>query len=222
MRHSNHGLRGPWLTIVVVGLSVVGLAGCGSAAVASAPPSAQPTPVVTPDPHLKEPVSADDVFRDIGRGGLGISALNANLGEGDPDVVKVINADVGGWPLRITQFKSASVLARTLGWTPGDAPRGDEAPYAFAGLNILVTFGPISAAPPQAPDANRSKSAATLVGILDPLLWPLAQRSVVAIPSRTPEPVATPQPSAKPSAKPTAKPSPKPSAKPTKSPSRAP
>jgi len=163
---------------------------------------------VTPDPHLTEPVAADDVYKAFGSGGVAITPINANLGQGDPNIVKQINANLGGWPLRITQYKSGAVMRRALDWTPGQAPGGDEAPFAFAGLNILVTFGPISARAPSPPDDSRRQAAASIVAILDPLLWPLAQRSVVAIPSRTPIPVATPVPTAKPT--------------PTKAPSKAP
>ncbi|HEX2755692.1 MAG TPA: hypothetical protein VHM48_09525 [Candidatus Limnocylindrales bacterium] len=173
---------------------------------------------MTPDPHLKEPVAADDIYRDIGRGGVKISSVNANLGQGNPDIIKQINADLGGWPLRIVEYRSSAVLTRALAWTPGEAPGGDEAPYAFAGLNILITFGPISARAPSVPEPVRARAAAALVAVLDPLLWPLAQRSVAAIPSRTPSPVATPTPTAKPTVKPTARPTAKPTAKPTKKP----
>lgn len=222
MRHSNHAVRGRRLTILFVGLSALALVGCGSGPPASAPPSAEPTPAPSPDPHLKEPVSADDIFRDIGRGGLKISAVNANLGQGNPAIVKQINADIGGWPIRITQYTSSAVLTRALAWAPGEPPGGDEAPYAFAGLNILITFGPISARAPKAPESIRAQAATSLVTILDPLLWPLAQRSVVAIPSRTPVPLATPTPSAKPTPKPSAKVTPKPSAKTTPKPTKKP
>ena len=218
MRHSNHAVRGRRLTILFVGLFGVAVAGCGSNAQGSLEPSAAATPAPTPDPHLKEPVTADDMFRIIGKGGLKISSVNANLGQGNPAIVKVINADIGGWPIRITQYTSSSVLTRALDWTPGQAPGGEEAPYAFAGLNILITFGPISAKAPSVPEPARTAAAATLVEILDPLLWPLAQRTVTPIPSRTPVPVATPTPSPSPSAKVTPKPTAKTTPKPTKKP----
>ena len=204
--------------MLFVGLLGVGLAACGSPPPASIAPSSTPAPTATPDPHLVEPVSADDIFRDIGKGGLKISAVNANLGQGNPDIVKVINADLGGWPLRITQYRSSAILGRALAWTAGQRPGADEAPFAFAGLNILITFGPISAAPPSAPDPARSQAATALVGVLDPLLWPLAQRSVTVIPSRTAAPIATPTPS--PTASPRA--TPRPSLKPTPKPSKRP
>ena len=222
MRHSNHAVRGHRLTILFVGLFGVAVAGCGSNAQGSLEPSAAVTPAPTPDPHLKEPVTADDIFRIIGKGGLKISSVNANLGQGNPNIAKVINADIGGWPIRITQYTSSAVLTRSLGWTPGAAPGADEAPYAFSGLNILITFGPISAKAPTIPDPARTAAAASLVGILDPLLWPLAQRTVTPIPGRTPVPVATPTPSPSPSPSAKATPKPKPSAKATPKPTKKP
>jgi hypothetical protein len=220
MRHSNHELGGRRLPTWAAGLVALIIAGCGSSTVGSAPPSAAPPPVATPDPHLTDPVMADDIYKAFAKGGVVITPINANLGQGNPDIVKQINANLGGWPLRITQYKSGNLMRSALVWTPGEAPGGDEAPYAFAGLNILIQFGPISARAPSVPDAGRQQAAASIVGILDPLLWPLAQRSVLAIPSRTPIPAATPVPTAKPTAKPTV--TPKPIAKPTPRPTKRP
>jgi hypothetical protein len=210
MRHSNHTGRGGWLPIWAAGLFVVILVGCGSAPAASVAPTPAPTPLITPDPHLREPVTADQVFRALGGAKVGIIANNASTGGGNPDIVKAINADIGSWPLRIIEYRSAAALRKSLDWKPGDAPGKDESPYAFAALNVLVTYGPISARPPSAPDLVRQQAAARILAVLDPLLWPLLQRSVVAIPSRTAEPTATPVPSA--SAKPAK--TPKPSKKP--------
>ena len=218
MRHSNRTGRGARLPILAAGLLALMVVGCAPAAVASAPPTAEPTPVVTPDPHLKEPVTADQVFRALSAARLGMIANNANSGGGNPDIVKLINADVGSWPLRITEYRTSAVLTRALGWKPGVALGGDEAPYAFAGLNILIQFGPISTRPPAAPNVSRQEAVASIIAVLDPLLWPLAQRSVVAVPTRTAIPTVTPAPSVKPSAKPSSKPSPKA----TKAPSKAP
>lgn len=214
MRHSNHSGVGRRLPIWVAGLLAMSVAGCGAAAVSSAPPTAAPTPVITPDPHLKEPVLADDIFRALGKAKLNVHANNANLGQGNPDVTKQINGDLDGWPLRITQYRSSAALAEALHWTPGEPPGGNEAPYAFAGLNILIQYGPISVRAPAAPDATKAATATAIVAVIDPLLWPLAQRSVVPIPSRTPVPAATPAPSVKPTAKPTKAP--------TRAPSKAP
>ena len=193
------------------GLLALIVAGCGSSTVGSPSPSVAPTPAVTPDPHLTDPVADDDIYRAFAKGGVVITPINANLGQGNPDIVKQINANLGGWPLRITQYKSGVVMRKALDWTPGQPPGGDEAPYAIAGLNILIQFGPISARAPSAPDAGRQQAAASIVAVLDPLLWPLAQRSVMAIPSRTPIPAATPVPTAKPTAKATKVPSKAPS-----------
>lgn len=205
MRHSNPAARERRLQIWAVGLLALAVVGCGPAAAASAPPTPVPTPVVTPDPHLTAPVTADDIFRDFGKGGLTISSINANLGTGNSDIVKQINANLGGWPLRITQYRSASVMTRALDWQAGQLPGPNETPYAFAALNILIQFGPTSTNPPTRPDASRQKDAAAIVALLDPLLWPIAQRSVVAIPSRTPTPAATPVATSKPTAKPSSK-----------------
>jgi hypothetical protein len=207
MRHSNHDFRGRRLPTWAAGLLALIIAGCGSSTVGSPSPSISPVPTVTPDPHLTEPVAADDIYKAFGKGGVVITAINANLGQGNPNIVKQINANLLGWPLRITQYKSGDVMRRELDWTPGQRPGGGEAPYAFAGLNILVSFGQISDGAPGAPDNARQQAAASIVAVLDPLLWPLAQRSVVAIPSRTPIPAATPVPTAKPTAKPTTAPS---------------
>jgi hypothetical protein len=225
MRHSNHAGRGRRLPIWAAGLLAVIVAACGSSA---APPSAAPTPAPTPsptrDPHLTAPVKADDIYTALAKGGLAITPINANLGQGNPDIVKEINANLNGWPVRITEYRSTGAMVKALAWTPGEPPGGDEAPYAFAALNVLVTYGKISAAAPSVPDAGRQQDAASIVAVLDPLLWPITQRSVMAIPSRTPIPAATPVPSAKPT--PTAKPSPsatpRPSAKATPKPTRKP
>ena len=200
MRHSNHTGGGRRLPAVAVGVAVLILAGCGASANGSVPPSAAPTPVVTPDPHLKEPVTADQIYTILAGAKLQVIANSANLGRGNPLIVKQINASIASWPMRITQYRSAADMTKALGWKPGQAPGGNEAPYAFAGLNVLIQVGPITQRPPATPDAMRQQSAAAVVAILDPLLWPLRQRSVVAIPSRTPEPTGTVAPPA--SAKP--------------------
>jgi hypothetical protein len=216
MRHSNHADRGRRLPRSAVGVLVVALSmivtACGSGATPPPASSAAPTPVVTPDPHLREPVTADQVYGIFTAAKLALTCPNANLGNGNPRIVKQINCNLAGWPLRITQYKSGKVLSESLTWKPGDPPAGDEAPYNWAGMNVLIQFGPISAKAPAAPEAERQTTAASIVTLLDPLLWPIAQHSVVAIPSKTPVPVATPAPSAKPSTKPAKTP------KPTKAP----
>lgn len=196
----------------VISLLTALVVACGGSSTPTPAPSAAATPVITPDPHLSEPVTADRIFIALGAAKLGITANTASAGTGT--VVKLIDAEIGNWPLRITQYSSSAVLRRTLAWKPGQPPGGDEAPYNIVGENILIQYGPISARAPSAPDSKRQGLAAQIIAVLDPLLWPLTQRSVVVVPSRTPQPTAAPSApaSAKPakSPKPTAKPSAKP------------
>jgi len=210
MRHSNQrprGLRLPDRAAGFVALAAaLAVVACGGSA-ATPPPSAAPTPVITPDPHLKEPVTADQSYRILMSAKLGMSCPNAILGNPGASVVKQINCTLEGWPLRITQYTSSAVLQKAVAWKSGQAPGGDEPPYSIAGLNVLITFGPTSAKAPAAPDADKQAVAARIVSLLDPLMWPLTQHSVVLVPSRTPEPPpapasATPAKSAKPTAKP--------------------
>ena len=219
MRHSNPtspGRRLPRWAAGFVALTVaLGAAACGSGG-ATPPPSSPPTPSPTPDPHLKGNVTADQMYGILVSAKLGLVANNANLGRGNPNIVKQINGAIGGWPIRITEYRSAAVLAKALGWKPGSVPGGDEAPYAWAAMNVLIQFGPISARAPATPDDSRQAMAASIIALLDPLMWPIAQHSVVTIPARTPEPAAAPSASAAPSKAPTK--TPKPTPKPTKKP----
>ena len=200
MRPSNQFARGrrlpSWAAGVAVLLGMSLAVACGGTA-ATPIPSAQPTPAPTPDPHLREPVTADQIFIALQVAKLPVSPNNANLGQGNPAIVKQINADVSSWPLRITQFRSAADLRKHLSWKAGTPPGRDEPPYSIAAMNILIQYGPISGRAPALPDAARQAVAAQIIGALDPLLWPLEQHSVTAVPVRTPE--ATPTPSLAPS-----------------------
>lgn len=216
MRHSNlyAGGRALGRAAALVALAaavVLSTAACGSGT-ATPPPTAAATPSPTPDPHLTGNVTADQLYGILVAAKLGLTANNANLGHGDPSIVKQINGAIGGWPVRITEYRSAAVLRKAIGWTPGQAPGSDEAPYGWAAMNVLIQFGPISAKAPSAPDAARQATAASIVTLLDPLMWPIDQHSVVAIPSRTPEPTPAPSVSAAPSKAPAK--SPKASTKP--------
>jgi hypothetical protein len=214
MRHSNHAGRGSRLPIAAIGLLALIVAACGPSTSTTPPPSAGPTPVVTPDPHLTAPVTADDMFRILIAAKVPMQCPNANLGNGNPKIVKQINCTVSGWPLRIIQYTTTAALTGALDWAAGSAPGGDEAPYNWAGLNILIQLGPISARAPSTPEAARQAIATSIFAVLDPLLWPIAQHSVVAVPGRTPTPIATPTPT--PTTRATTKPAPKPTPKPTK------
>jgi len=211
MRHSNHGHRGRWWPATVIGVIALGLAACG-ANTPSPSASPEPTPLVTPDPHLKEPVTADQIFLAIGkgRGNLPLVAMNALAGTPGQPLVKRINAELANWPLIITQYRSSAELRAATHWDASKPPVQGDPPYAWVGLNVLVQFGPSTGSTLAAPDATRQQQAGTIVGVLDPLLWPLEQRAVIPIPSKTATPTVAPSVAA--SARPAA--SPKPSKKP--------
>jgi hypothetical protein len=188
MRRSNRGLRAATALV-----AIVLIAGCGSGT-ATPPPSAQPTPLVTPDPHLAAPARVDDVFRLVGARGLRIVPNTASEGtKGDP--VKRITATYNDWPLVLTQFSSAAALRNVGKFDTSQRPQRGEAPYIVAGLNILIEYGPRNTndAQPQPADEAHQKALLNLVAALDPLLGPLAQRSVItiALPG-TPAPASQP------------------------------
>jgi hypothetical protein len=218
MRDSNRPDRGrrpsALAAVVVILVTAVGVVACGSSAAQSVPPSVAPTPVATPDPHLNEPVTANQIYGVLAAAKLGMTCPTASLGD-QPGVVKEINCNVAGWPLLIVQYTSSDALNRDLGWT-GSTPGAKEPPYWWAALNVAIQYGPVSYREPAQPDSTRAAMAAQIVGILDPLLWPLRQHSVEMIPARTPVPVATPTPSPAPSKSPAR------SAKPAKSPKPSP
>ncbi|MEA2518826.1 MAG: hypothetical protein QOF49_906 [Chloroflexota bacterium] len=199
MRHSNQARRtrhAPVWAAAILGLLLVA---CGQAVAPSLSPIPAATPVVTPDPHLAEPVTADQVFRALGAAKLGMAADKATLG-GAAGVVKVINADIGRWPLRITEYGSAAALAGAVRWKAGAPPAASQPPFAIAGLNVLVEYGPIGGTVgPTRPDAERQALASAIVGVLDPLLWPLTQHSVVLVPARTAAPAGSAAPAGRPS-----------------------
>jgi hypothetical protein len=205
MRHSNHAARGNRRSDWAFGLAVpVGLvlavlivAGCSPAAAASSPPSptALPTPLVTLDPHLTAPVTADQIWAAIASGHLNAVGNNALISEGT--ITKRINAELQGWTLRITAYSTAAAMKAAKTWKSGAAPGVGEPPYTFAALNVIVEFGPTSrASRPPAADPDHQATAAQIVALLDPLLWPIEQHSVAAIPARTAAPLSpSPAPS---------------------------
>jgi hypothetical protein len=198
MRNSNQATRGNWwsdtsgrlsaLAIsVACALLVLIVAGCGPTAAAPSSPTPLPTPVITPDPHLTGPLTADQVFGIIKASQLIVYATNAT--EGPAPIVKRINADLDGWQLRITAYSSAASLRASETWKPGTTPTRGEPPYTFAAMNVLIEYGPTrTGLAPAAPDDAHQAIAATLVGILDPLVWPIEQHSLVTIPVRTAAP----------------------------------
>jgi hypothetical protein len=189
MRTSNRGLRACTALVAVVLVT-----GCGGGP-SSSGGDASPTPVVTPDPHLAAPAHVDDVFRLVGAAGLKIIPNTASEGtKGDP--IKRITATYADWPLVLTEFSTASALRSVGKFDPLQKPKRGEAPYILAGLNILVEYGPRDSndVTPVAADPLHEKALLALVASLDPLLGPLAQRSVetIALPQQsTPAPSPT-------------------------------
>jgi len=190
-----------------------------TACAASAPPptpapTVAPTPVITPDPHLTDPATADEVVRAIGSTGLPLSLPNAIAGDAASPFVKRLNGALDNWPLTVTQYKSSATLRAAIKWDPAKPPADSNAPYLFVGLNILISFGPTSGRP-VAPDPARQAEAQRLAAALDPLLWPLEQRSITPIltrlaPTPTPAPSTAPKVTPKPKATPKPKVTPKP------------
>jgi hypothetical protein len=196
--------RGPQLLaagLIAMGLFVVA---CGNSTPSVAPVTPVPTPVVTPNPHLSDPASADAVFTAIARAGLPISANNA---AGGTDPVKQINATYDDWPMIISEYKSAASLAKAKPWTAGEPPHQGEAPLAIIGLNILIEWGPTTGAKPPKLDPEQIKAMNDFLLAMDPYIGPMRIRTTTPLDVPTPSPSATTSPSPVPSA--SVKPSPK-------------
>jgi hypothetical protein len=206
------------VTVLVAAAAVA--AGCSSAA-PSASPSVAPTPLVTPNPHLPSPATARQVFAGFDKAGLPITANTATLGPDGGDVVTKIYATYLGWPLDVTEYRSATALSKALGWGDGEEPGTGEPPIALAGVNILITWGPArSGHSPAKLNARQTDALSDLVSVADLLLSPLRTHTSVpvkttAAPSASPE--ASPSPAKSPAPAKSAKPVK--SAKPAKSPS---
>ncbi len=182
------------------------VAACGGTP-PSPPPTVAPTPIVTPDPHLADPATAQEVFNGLGRAGLSITPNTATTGARDSDIVTKIFATYLGWPLDVVQYRTSGALTKATPWTAGEGPGRGETPVALAGSNILVTWGPrISGVKPGPPDDRQSVGLDKLVGALDVLLSPLRARANVPVavsptvaaapasPAPSPAPEATPKP----------------------------
>jgi hypothetical protein len=182
----------------------IAAAACGGAA-PSAAPSASPTPVVTPNPHLADPATAQEVFYALGREGLKITPNTASTGTGGAGIVTRISATYQGWPLDVTQYRTSADLAKAVVWAAGEAPGRGEPPVALAGYNILVVWGPwTTGTKPPVPDDRKTVALEALVTALDRLVSPLRTRTIVPVqvaaivsttaPGPSPAPKATPAP----------------------------
>jgi hypothetical protein len=198
MRGSNHRVRGALAFAMLIALSSTAAA-CGSSAPPSvAPPTVAPTPVITPDPHLTEPATADQIFNAIRVGKLPLSVNNASAGAPGAPIIKQINAQIANWPLIITEYRSAQVLRDALKWDPTAGPKQGDPPYSWVAMNILIAFGPVTGKP-TTPDADRQAQAQALIALVDPLVWPIEQKSMAPVPTKTAPPAPTaPPPAASP------------------------
>ncbi|HET7725849.1 MAG TPA: hypothetical protein VFK54_00855 [Candidatus Limnocylindrales bacterium] len=171
---------------VTVLSALVLVAGCGGAA-----PSATtaPTPRVTPtpDPHLAEPASVDQVIASLAAMGMTVITNNASRGR-DGEPVKIVNATFAGWPLSIAEY-SSTAKRRELHPLDGSTVEGTR--MLLAGLNILVLYGPPDRPDAPSPDPGFMDSALALAQALEPLLGPLEHAGLLA-PAASP---ASPDPS---------------------------
>jgi hypothetical protein len=145
-------------------------------------PSVAPTPRITPDPHLADPATADEVFLALGAAGLRLTANNAQGGEKGSPLVKRINATYLGWPLSVSQYKSSSALTKLTDWPADEKPGQGEAPVAIAGLNILIEWGPTTGAKPKRPVGRQLQGLRDLASSLHVLLSPIRSRAIVRVP----------------------------------------
>lgn len=197
MRHSNLRGRGAGqlaaLALVLLAGTVV--VACGGSASPNPDASARATPVVTPDPHLTEPVAVNTIFVELQKAGLDLTGNTASSGPGG-EPVKRIAATYADWPLILSEYSSSAALRRVSGFDPATPIGQGDAPIALAGLNILVEYGPKTSNTviPESPDARRLEAAQELVRVLDPLVGPLSQVSATILP--LPTATGLPSPSA--------------------------
>jgi hypothetical protein len=200
-------------------------AACGGSPATVVPSAGTPAPpTATPNPHLTDPASVDDIYNALTKAGLQISPNSADAGTGG--MVKRLHLTFQAWPLVLTSYTSAKALVADSGFNPKAKPILGDPPFALAGLNILIEYGSSTQnGPPAAPGPEFITAFEQIVAVVDPLIGPLQQQSVTAVPLPTPTPAPTASPGSSPSAspgkptpKPTAKPKPKPTPKPTKKP----
>jgi hypothetical protein len=189
-------------TVTLLVAAAVLAAACGSAG-PSASPTPAPTPLVTPNPHLPSPATAKQVFAGLGKAGLSITANTATVGADGTDVVTKIFATYLGWPLDVTEYRSAKALTAAVTWPDGETPGKGEPPIALAGMNILITWGPMrSGHTPSKLDGRQVQALTDLVSAADVLLSPLRTRSSVPVkvtaakPDKSTAPSAASSPSA--------------------------
>lgn len=177
MRRAVH--RGSVRLTVTLVAAIVAVGACAGAAPTPAP-TVRPTPVITPDPHLGDPTTADEVLRGLGKAGLDVVANNADAGSGP--LVRRINATYLGWPLLVSEFRSSQDLETATAWEAGERPGQGQPPITIAGLNILIEWGPTTGPAPEEPAGPQVDGLLQLATTLDRLISPLRTKAVVAVP----------------------------------------
>lgn len=216
-------MRTSRIIALMIGAALV-VGACGSTPATPNPTTATslpPIPTPTSNPQLSDPASVGDVLAALQNAGLSMTANSADARSGN--MVERLHLTYDGWPLTLTQYSSARTLTSESGFNPKGRPVNGQTPFALAGLNILIEFGPnVQNGSPSVPDPQYATAFERIVVIVNPLIGPLRQQSVtpVALPTPTPGPTASAAPSLsaadpKPSTKPTPKPTPKPKPKPT-------
>ena len=150
-----------------------------------------PTPAITPTP----PDGAGDRRPDLQRDPPWRPAADREQRDGRRNgepLVKTINADVANWPLIISEYRARARCATRPAGTREPA-RGRATRHTSVGINILVEFGPTTGQP-DAARRHPPAAAKDLIALIDPLLWPLEQRSTPSRPGRPP--ASSPAPAA--------------------------
>ena len=97
-----------------------------------------------------------------------------------------------GWPLDVTEYRSAKALTEAVTWPDGDVPGKGEPPIALAGMNILITWGPMrSGHKPGKLNGRQVEALTNLVSAADLLLSPLRTRSSIPVKVTAAKPAAS-------------------------------
>ncbi|HXG39784.1 MAG TPA: hypothetical protein VNJ28_02480 [Candidatus Limnocylindrales bacterium] len=131
----------------------------------------------------------NDVFSRLVAAGLAIHTNNADSGR---EPRRRVNATYEGWPLILSEYSSAAALRKAARWDPDRKRRPNDPPYRFAGLNILVEYGPRTGQGLELPRVRFREAAIRLVRALDPLIGPLEQIALEPVPLPTVSPGASP------------------------------
>jgi hypothetical protein len=115
------------------------------------------------------------------------------------DPVMRINATYAGAPLAIVAYTSTARRQHLFPMRNDAAPGPGDPPYTFAGLNLVVLFGPSSVGSKPPSGTALAGPAASLAAELDRLAGPLIERSTVRV---APTPKPTPARGLTPSATP--------------------